>query len=260
MESKVLDLSVPQARREAAVHGPRIPAQSLAPGPSIFLDIVRLLAALTVTVGHLSEDTFTTGWSPALLNYAEGAVAGFFALSGFMIRYITAVKYGDLRRYAADRIARTTLWLSQPLHLPSCSISQAARINPAYYPARFGDNITRPPMVVSAAHTLVSQIWIRGLFRIVLSLTMLSQSWFHDSSLFSNSPFSSLSYECVYYTLFGVALYLRGLKRIVACIIIFLLIGPTIFLTLPLWLLGCAACDAHQDGGLKRKSLTNSSS
>ena len=264
MERKVLDLSAPQARREAAVHGPRIPAQSLALGPSVFLDIVRLLAALTVTVGHLSEETFTTGWSPALLNYAEGAVAVFFVLSGFMIRYITSVKYGDLRRYAADRIARI-----YSVALPAVALTilfdlTAARINPTLYAARFGDNITRPPTLVPAqglfsqtwiSQIWISQIWIRGLFRIVISLSMLSQSWFHDSSLFSNSPLWSLSYECVYYALFGIALYLRGGKRIVACIVVFLLIGPTVFLMFPLWLLGCAAYDAYQDGALEKKSL-----
>jgi hypothetical protein len=33
MERKVLDLSAPQERREAAANGPRIPAQSLAHAP-----------------------------------------------------------------------------------------------------------------------------------------------------------------------------------------------------------------------------------
>ena len=199
--------------------------QYLAPGPSIFLDIVRFLAALTVAVGHLSQDTFTTGWSPALMNWAEGAVSVFFILSGFMIRYVTSVKYGDLRRYAADRIARIYSVALPAIALTILFDLISAHVNPAYYAVNFGDSAQRVPSFLPFAQTLFSLTWFRGLFRIVLSLTMLSQSWFHDSSPLSNSPFWSLSYECVYYALFGIALYLRGKKRIIAWVVVFLLIG-----------------------------------
>jgi peptidoglycan/LPS O-acetylase OafA/YrhL len=190
------------------------------------------------------------------MEWAEGAVAVFFVLSGFMIRYITSVKYGDLRRYAADRIARIYSVALPAIALTILFDLISAHVNPTYYAANFGASAQRVPSFLPFAHTLFSLTWFRGLFRIVLSLTMLAQSWFRDSAPLSNSPFWSLSYECVYYALFGIALYLRSRKRIIACIIVFLLIGPTIFLMFPLWLLGCAAYDAFQDGALKKKSLT----
>jgi peptidoglycan/LPS O-acetylase OafA/YrhL len=255
-EGTTLDHSAPKLRAQSSPRNsqPNRP-QYLAPGPSIFLDVVRFLAAVTVAVGHLSQGFFTTGWSPDLMKVAEGAVAVFFVLSGFMIRYVTSVKYGDLRRFTVDRVARI-----YSVALPAIAITIlfdliTAHANPAFYAANFGGSAERIPSFLPFAHTLFAQTWFRGLFRVFLSLTMLAQSWFRDSAPFSNSPFWSLSYECVYYALFGIALYLRGRKRIIACIIVFLLIGPTVFLMLPLWLLGCAAYDAYHDGFLRKKSI-----
>jgi peptidoglycan/LPS O-acetylase OafA/YrhL len=255
MSQTTLDQPV-QSLRQTHVDDSKSTGPSyLAPGPSIFLDIVRFLAAVSVTVGHLSQGYFTTGWSPFVMEWAEGAVAVFFVLSGFMIRYITSVKYGDLRRFTVDRAARI-----YSVALPAMALTVlfdliAAHANPSYYAANFGDSSERIPAFLPFAHTVFSQAWFRGLFRVVLSLTMLAQSWFRDSAPLSNSPFWSLSYECVYYAIFGISLYLRGRKRILACIIVFLLIGPTVFLMLPLWLLGCAAYDAYRHGSLQKKSI-----
>jgi peptidoglycan/LPS O-acetylase OafA/YrhL len=226
--------------------------QYLAPAPSILLDIVRFLAALTVAVGHVSQGYFTTGWPSFLMSWAEGAVSVFFILSGFMIRYITTVKYGDLRRYTADRVARIYSVALPVITLTVLFDLVSSHFSPAYYAANFADTAGR---ATTHIHPLLSETWVRALVRIIISLAMLSQSWFRDSSPLSNGPFWSLCYECVYYALFGIALYLRGKKRIIAWIIVFLLIGPTIFLMFPLWLLGCAAYDAYQDGALKRKAV-----
>jgi peptidoglycan/LPS O-acetylase OafA/YrhL len=261
MEGSILDQPVAQLHLQTSI--PESPiskssvpdshsaARSLSTAPSVFLDIVRFLAAVTVAIGHLSENTFTTGWPQALMSCAEGAVAVFFVLSGFMIRYVTTVKYGDLRRFTVDRVARIYSVAIPAIALTILFDSISAHINPGYY-AAFGSSAERIPAFLPFAKTLFSLTWFRALFRIVLSLAMLSQSWFRDSSPLSNSPFWSLSYECVYYALFGIALYLRGRKRVVACIVLFLLIGPTIFLMFPLWLLGCAAYDAYRDGISKR--------
>ena len=251
----VLELSALQTQREEVTASSVVRKPNrLASGPSIFLDIVRFLAAATVAIGHLSLSCFTTGWPSYLLKWAEGAVAVFFVLSGFMIRYITTVKYGDLRRFAVDRIARIYSVALPAMALTVLFDRLSAHINPAYYNQNFAGFVERLPSFVPFAHTIVSHTWALRAFRIILSLTMLSQSWFRDSSPLSNSPFWSLSYECVYYVAFGIALYLRGRKRIAGFLILFLLIGPTIFLMFPLWLLGCAAYDAYQNG-VNKKSL-----
>jgi peptidoglycan/LPS O-acetylase OafA/YrhL len=255
MERTIPEQTTPHMQHQSPRLDSRVSnPQNLAPAPSILLDIVRFLAALTVAIGHVSQGYFTTGWPPILMSFAEGAVSVFFILSGFMIRYITTVKYGDLRRYTADRVARIYSVALPAIALTILFDLLSSHFNPAYYAANFGP-AARATTHLSPIHALLSQTWVLGLIRIVISLAMLSQSWFHDSSPLSNSPFWSLSYECVYYALFGIALYLRGKKRIIACIVVFLLIGPTIFLMFPLWLLGCAAYDAYQDGALKRNSI-----
>jgi peptidoglycan/LPS O-acetylase OafA/YrhL len=246
---------MPQIQHEAQAADSRVRnPHVLAPAPSILLDIVRFLAALTVIIGHLSQGYFTTGWPPVLMYFAEGAVAVFFILSGFMIRYITRVKYGDLRRYAVDRVARIYSVVLPAIALTILFDLLSSHFNPAFYAVNFGVSPGHGAFNLPLVHTALSLTWSH-VVRIALSLAMLSQAWFKDSSPLSNSPFWSLSYECVYYALFGIAIYLRGKKRVAAIILVFLLIGPTIFLMFPLWLLGCVAYDVYQDGSLKRSSI-----
>jgi peptidoglycan/LPS O-acetylase OafA/YrhL len=246
---------MPQTQDEAQAIGSKLSKpQFLAPAPSILLDIVRFFAALTVAIGHLSQSYFTTGWPPVLMNFAEGSVSVFFILSGFMIRYITCVKYGDLRRYTVDRAARIYSVVLPTMALTILFDLLSSHFNPAFYATNFGEGPGHGTFDLPVFHIALSQAWSH-VVRVLLSLTMLSQSWFRDSSPLSNSPFWSLSYECVYYALFGIALYLRGKKRVAGLTLVFLLIGPTIFLMFPLWLLGCAAYDAYQDGALKRSSI-----
>jgi peptidoglycan/LPS O-acetylase OafA/YrhL len=228
--------------------------QFLAPGPSIVLDVVRFLAALMVAVGHLSQSHFSTGWPPILRDYAVASVSVFFILSGFMIRYITSVKYGDLRRYAVDRFARIYSVVLPAMGITILFDSLSAHFNHSYYYTNFVGRSERISTHFHPLQMLLAQFWFRNVVHVLLSLTMLSQSWFQDSFPLSNGPFWSLSYECVYYALFGLAIYLRGSRRILGCLVVFLLIGPTIFLMFPIWLLGCAAYDAYQDN-LSRKSI-----
>jgi peptidoglycan/LPS O-acetylase OafA/YrhL len=220
----------------------------LASGPSFVLDLVRILAALAVAVGHLSQPMFTTGWPPSLMSFAVGAVAVFFVLSGFVIRCITVARRMDARRYAADRFARIYSVVLPAMALTILFDAISSHASPAWYQASFGSVIPPAGPRATLMHVLASHSWLRDSIRILLNLTMLSQSWFQDVSPLSNSPFWSLSYECVYYALFGITLYLRGSKKVLAWILVFLLIGPTVFLMFPLWLLGCAAWDAYQNG------------
>lgn len=228
--------------------------QSLAPGPSIILDVVRFLAALTVAVGHVSQPYFTTGWSPVLMDFAVGAVSVFFILSGFMIRYVTVVKYGDLKRYTADRFARIYSVVLPALAITIVFQIVAAHFNRAYYDANFGGT-GHATSHIRLVQALLSQTWLREVLRYLGTLTMLSESWFQDAVPLFNTPFWSLSYECVYYALFGIFLYFRGARRIFGWVILFFLIGPTVFLMFPIWLLGCAAYDAYQEGVWNKNSL-----
>jgi peptidoglycan/LPS O-acetylase OafA/YrhL len=251
-----MEQTLPVSLKEAFIPDSRVRnPQFLAPGPSIILDVVRFLAALTVAVGHLSEGYFTTGWSPVLMKFAVGSVSVFFILSGFMIRYVTRVKYGDLRRYTVDRFARIYSVLLPTLALTIIFGIIAAHFNYPYYFANFGKSSGRITSHIPLVQSLLTQSWFRDGIRIFGTITMLSQSWFQDLVPLTNNPFWSLSYECVYYALFGIFLYLRGSRRVLGWAILFLLIGPTVFLMFPIWLLGCAAYDAYEEGVWKRSSI-----
>lgn len=58
--------------------------------------------------------------------------------------------------------------------------------------------------------------------------------------------FWSLSYECTYYAIYGIAFFGRGKWRIVALVALCALMGPPILSMLPLWLLGCWMHDLYQ--------------
>ena len=73
---------------------------------SIYLDFVRICAALTVMLGHLSGKRFTEGalWQFGLL--MDDAVVVFFVLSGFVIAYATDTTQNTPRRYLEARLSR----------------------------------------------------------------------------------------------------------------------------------------------------------
>jgi peptidoglycan/LPS O-acetylase OafA/YrhL len=172
-----------------------------------------------------------------------------------MIRYVTVVKYGDFRRYAGDRFARIYSVVLPALALTLIFQAISAHFNYTFYYDSFGKTTGHTISHIPRMQALLSQTWFRESVRDLTTITMLSQSWFQDATPVLNSPFWSLSYECVYYALFGICIYLRGTKRILGWIIVFLLIGPTIFLMFPIWLMGAAAYDVYQNGIRHRNSI-----
>ena len=75
---------------------------------SIYLDLVRFLAALMVFVVHANYERFTGGL-PLLWHFKDlgnDAVMVFFVLSGFVIAYVAAHKERTIEEYAASRFAR----------------------------------------------------------------------------------------------------------------------------------------------------------
>ena len=88
-------------------------------------------------------------------------------------------------------------------------------------------------------------LWRDVPLQICANLTFQAQDWGYDVSPLSNGPFWSLSFECVYYAVYGLMFYgVRGSKPL--CILILILAGPSIALMLPVWLLGCWSFDAYR--------------
>jgi peptidoglycan/LPS O-acetylase OafA/YrhL len=193
----------------------RLPASS-----SLLLDIVRFGASVTVALGHVTQSHFSTGW-PDLTTHAVESVGIFFVLSGFVIRYVTRLKYTRLGEYWIDRGSRIYSVVLPAVLFTIVADWIALQANRGYYLANWGAFMDHPAQ------------------RLVQNLLFTSQFWQRSTALFSNGPFWSLSYECLYYVIYGCAFYLRGPWRWLSVTALIALGGAHIALLLPLWVLGC---------------------
>ena len=189
------------------------------PGLSIYLDLVRLLAAVGVLLSHAAGFVMPSLPSKIATNGTE-CVAVFFVLSGFVIRFVSVEKgEKDWRTYL---IARTTRIYSVALIaiVATFLIDHAGQaINPASYAGR---DLTYSPVAA------------------LLNLSFLNEVWFTHTVFGYNEPFWSLGFEVPYYVFFGLVAFAP--RRVLPlCLALWLLVyGPKIAAFLPLWLLGAA--------------------
>ena len=192
------------------------PAAPLARPLSLYLDCCRLLAALLVVASHygpygiISRDA--DAWVP---NLGREAVIVFFVLSGFVIAYSTEHKNASLRAYA---IARCTRIYSVALPLLLFAFAAATALV----------WLERVP-----AHQLyaVAKPWLY----LPLHLLFMGELWTISEPPPLLGPYWSLGYEVLYYVLFGVLFYLRGVRRVLAAGSLLLFVGPKLWLLLPVW-------------------------
>lgn len=201
--------------------------RSLTASESLVLDVIRVLASITVAASHIAQHSFSTGW-PNLDYLALFAVAIFFVLSGFVIRHVTVLKPVTLRHYFSDRASRIYSVALPALLVTWVADSISRRVNPAFYYKYWGDTASHP------------------LLRIVENIIFTAQLWFRDVSPLSNLPFWSLNYEIFYYIIYGCAFYLVGGKRIVWVLLAMLVAGPRILILSPAWVAGYVAHDLYQ--------------
>ncbi|HEX6495182.1 MAG TPA: acyltransferase [Acidobacteriaceae bacterium] len=194
---------------------------------SLLLDVVRFGAAVMVAIGHVTQGFFSTGW-PDLTDNAVEAVGIFFVLSGFVIRYVTRQKYARIGEYWIDRASRIYSVIIPAVLFTLLADWIALHANSAFYLAHWGKYMDHPGS------------------RLLQNLTFTSQFWSRDTQFFSNTPLWSLSYECLYYAVYGCAFYLRGVWRWIAAIALLALAGPHIVFLFPLWLLGCALYELYE--------------
>ncbi|WP_374568055.1 acyltransferase family protein [Ideonella sp.] len=191
---------------------------------SIYLDLVRFMAAMLVFVVHANYQRLTGG-VPVFWRFSHlgnDAVMVFFVLSGFVIAHVAATKERTLQEYAASRFARLYSVVVPALILTIVLDAAGSVIEPSLYTGRWYE-------------------YDNPLIRVLASLSFTNELWFSYTRPFSNGPFWSLGYEAWYYALFGAAHFLRGNARVVAVTGICLLIGPKILLLMPVWLMGVMA-------------------
>lgn len=195
------------------------PAPPLARPLSLYLDCCRLLAAVLVVVSHYGPNGVITrdaaGWVPDL---GREAVMVFFVLSGFVIAYSTEQKNHSLRAYC---IARATRIYSVALPVLLLGFLAAGAL------VAFGQ--ASPGRLYQ-----VAKPWLY----VPLHLLFMGELWTINETPPLLGPYWSLGFEVWYYALFGALFYLRGARRTVAAGSLLLLIGPKLWLLLPVWASG----------------------
>lgn len=198
------------------------PATSLARPFSLYLDCCRFLAAVLVVLSHFPPHGLATA-APGhwWLHLGREAVVVFFVLSGFVIAYTTERKNGSLRDYCVARCTRI-----YSVALPVVVLGFAAA----------------GALVLTEQATLQQFYQLRKPWLYLpLHLLFMGELWTVSEPPPLLAPYWSLGYEVWYYVLFGAAFYLRGMRRVVAVLSLLLLVGPKLWLLLPVWLAGVAA-------------------
>jgi peptidoglycan/LPS O-acetylase OafA/YrhL len=192
----------------------------LSPGFSLYCDLMRVGAALLVLFGHASHEKLSGGLFWQLGHAGHVAVLVFFVLSGFIISYVAHTREASLADYSAARLARLYSVVIPAIIVTYVVDSIGIARDPSFYDM---NRHAQPVWRALAA----------GLF--------VSQSWFADVALFSNSSYWSLPYEFWYYVIFGAALFLKGAARIAAIVVAALIAGSNILVLFPIWLMGVYA-------------------
>lgn len=189
------------------------------PSVSLYLDVLRIAAALTVFLSHIGHGHLVGGVLWRFTYWGHEAVIVFFVLSGYVIAYCADQREKDLASYLSARLSRL-----YSIILPVIVITLAldfigGQVNPAVYEKSIDKSYPA---------------W----FTYSTSLLMLNQSWGLDTHFGSNGAYWSIPYEFWYYFIFGAATYLTGYRRIIGIAIGALAAGPTILVLFPFWLLG----------------------
>jgi peptidoglycan/LPS O-acetylase OafA/YrhL len=194
---------------------------ALDPGFSLYLDLVRGLAALAVVAAHFGYFHMLGAAQVARIpDFGREAVMAFFVLSGFVIAWSARHKHRTLADYAAARAARLYSVVLPVLLLAFAlaALAQQAR----GLPVDGGYELRQPWFYIPFHLAFQGDIW--GFVE--------RPPWL--------VPYWSLDYEAWYYVLFGCAVFLQGRRRWLAVTIVLLIIGPRLWLLLPVWLSGVA--------------------
>ncbi|HEY9229621.1 MAG TPA: acyltransferase [Gemmatimonadaceae bacterium] len=184
---------------------------------SIYLDLVRFLAAFVVVLYH-SRDVLWIPWSIA--RYGNEAVIVFFVLSGYVISFVADEKEKTLKAFAISRATR----------IYSVAI-------PALVLTWFLDTVGFH-LLNSAAYPPGKRAWSLPLVRAFAGLTFTGEIWDTSIQMFSNLPYWSLHYEVWYYAAFAVLTYIGGRKRTMLFVLLCAFVGPKLLLLMPVWWAG----------------------
>jgi peptidoglycan/LPS O-acetylase OafA/YrhL len=197
-------------------------------GLSLYLDLVRFLMAFEVMLGHSTFHAYMGKgflWQVDPFRHMQTAVIGFFVLSGFVIAFVSKTKESNLTDYTCSRIARMHSVIVPALLVTLLFDWIGTSINPGFYktwdfPTPIGDN----------------QVW-----SYFLSFFYLNNVWFIPEVVpGTNGPFWTMTYEVMFYAMFGAMWYLKGVPRYIVTVFLMVLAGKAILILFPVWLMGFA--------------------
>ena len=191
---------------------------AIAPGLSLYLELLRLLAATEVVLFHINGFPLLGGHRAAWNAFGHEAVVVFFVLSGFVIAFAAQTREHTPKAYAVSRLTRI-----YSVALP-CLLATVLfdRIGVALVPQLYDGLITDGSALV----------------RLVLGGLFLNESWTVSAQMFSNTPYWSIAYEFWYYVIFAGLFYFRGWQRVALTALACLIAGYKILLLFPIWALG----------------------
>lgn len=201
---------------------------------SIYLDLIRFLAALVVFIGHLAGRRFTASLFWQVGAFMDAAVIIFFVLSGYVIAYATDARENNARAYFNSRAARIYSVAVPAIVITAILDPVGTHYAPGLYQAWWGyvDN--------------------HGLLRAASLLTFTNELWNWHVIFGSLLPYWSLGFEVWYYVLFGIALFCTGWKRLALLGLVALAMGPKILVLFPLWAAGALAYQVGKHGRISR--------
>ena len=191
---------------------------AIAPGLSLYLELLRLLAATEVVLFHINGFPLLGGHRAVWNAFGHEAVVVFFVLSGFVIAFAAQTREHTPKAYAVSRLTRIYS-VALPCLLATMLFD---RIGLALVPQLYEGLVTDGSALV----------------RLVLGGSFLNESWTVSAQMFSNTPYWSIAYEFWYYMIFAGLFYFRGWQRAALTALACLIAGYKILLLFPIWALG----------------------
>lgn len=187
-------------------------------GFSVYLDLVRFLAACLVYIYHSNQRLLVEDILPAS-NFGHSSVIVFFVLSGFVIAFVTDTKENTWTSYWASRLSRV-----YSVALPAIVLTLVL------------DSLGRSLLPNLYSGYPYDQFLIRSL----ASFLFANEVWFISITSFSNIPYWSICYEIWYYALFGILMFIPRKMAIILSLSLAAALGPKITLLAPIWGMGVA--------------------
>ncbi len=201
---------------------------------SIYLDLTRFVAALTVFLGHVSGQRLTGGFLWQFGPFMAEAVAIFFVLSGFVIGYVADSKENTPSVFAINRAARILSVTAPTLAITFALDTLGRTLRPDLYNASWGYDPQGQAWSFLACLFFINELWTNRI---------------HPGSAL---PYWSLGYEVWYYITFALAVFTR--RRVAWVALALMVVGPKIAAMFPLWLLGLGTYRLSQRMSLARST------